>query len=168
MQVGIIGNQFFYLGIGFINILRVSRKGNPAERTDPFAKKWTNIGGDESGEIKSVIDPFFKGDLADIVAVIKGCGSLLLHLQHCYDMLGHRSLGRINHFLRFFLSQASGLLHGPALGKVTVEGVMGAGLIGTDIGGDFSAHQFWHDFGTVAKQADGDSLFVVTGFFYQL
>ena len=56
MQLRVIRNQFFNLGIGTINVLRVSRKRSPAEGSDTSTEEWANVGGYEAGIIKGICD----------------------------------------------------------------------------------------------------------------
>src|SRR3546814_2548136 len=53
--------QRFDGGVGLVDILRVSGQRDPAERSDTPAEERTDIGGDEAGEGKRVLNTFFLG-----------------------------------------------------------------------------------------------------------
>src|SRR3546814_13862174 len=59
--------QRFDGGVGLVDILRVSGQRDPAERSDTPAEERTDIGGDEAGEGKRVLNTFVLGNLADII-----------------------------------------------------------------------------------------------------
>src|SRR3546814_9423225 len=62
--------QRFDGGVGLVDILRVSGQRDPAERSDTPAEERTDIGGDEAGEGKRVLNTFFLGNLADIIPIV--------------------------------------------------------------------------------------------------
>ena len=89
VQGGIVGDQFFYFGIGFVDVFGVARQSYPAERADAAAEQRADVGGHEAGEIESVGHAFFFRHLADVVAVIEGGHAHCLEIEHGLYVYGH-------------------------------------------------------------------------------
>ncbi|MMZ63288.1 hypothetical protein D1872_255340 [compost metagenome] len=115
------------------NILRVTRQSHPAKWALSFTKQGPDIGWYEAWKSKSIRDTFVIGDLANIVAVIKGNGSLSLHFQHRRYVLSHALPSQLHIMSRIFRSQLQPLLQCVALRQVSVKRIMGRGLVCNDV-----------------------------------
>src|SRR5947207_16011691 len=73
-----------------LNIQRVSRQRDPAERSTAFSKHRPDICRDEAGEVISVFYAAFKRHGPDIVAVIERHRTPLPHFEHGGDVNGDR------------------------------------------------------------------------------
>ena len=68
------------------------------------------------------------------------------------------SIERVDVLVRVARAQFGGLLHGDARRDVAVQRIVGAGLVGEQIGDDAAAQPARADLGAVADQADGLAL----------
>ena len=87
-----------------------------------------------------------------------------MEIEHGPDVTGHGLRRRPGNALGVVGDALFPLFQGPALGQVAVDRVVGAGLVGDDIRTDAAAHQFGHDIGGVAEQADGHCVTRRAGF----
>ena len=69
-------------------------------------------------------------------------------------MHGHRLLRALDVLRRLGTTQLQRLVEGHAVRHVAVQGVVGAGLVGDDVGVDATAHQFGEDVGGVGDDRD--------------
>ena len=152
VQVRVIRDQLFDLGVGFIDIFRVTTERRPTERANALAEQRTNVSRHKTGEVKSVGDAFFKGHLANVVAIIEGGRAVGLQRQHGFNLHRHGLLGRFNHCRFVFLPHLGGLGQSPALRQVAIERVVGGGLVGDHIRGDTTGHQLTEDISGVTQQ----------------
>ncbi len=158
MQVGVVGQQFLYLRIRLVDVLRIARQRRPAERADAAAKQRTDIGRNEARKGKGIFQAFVLGDLADVIAVVERRHAGIPERDHRFHMRPHRCAGRDLHRFRIAFALGFGFLDGPADRQVAVARVMGGCLIGDDIrasaAGLHAGDQFGEDFGSIAEQAD--------------
>src|SRR3989344_1856272 len=158
VQVGVVRNQLFYLGVGLVDVFSVARQRSPTERADATAEQRTDVGRYETREVECVFHAFFLGHLTDVVAVVEGRDALFLEGEHRLDVHGHRLLGGLDHRSRFGLGAGAILVPGPASWQVTVERVVSAGLVGDHVRAHAALDQFRQDFSGVTQQGDGDRL----------
>ena len=156
VQGGIVGNQFFHFGIGFVDVFGVARQSHPAERADAAAEQRADVGGHEAGEIESVGHAFFFRHLADVVAVIEGGHAHFLEIEHGLHVYGHRFFGGFHRAFGVGFGGGAVLFPRHVLRQVAVERVVCAGLVGHHIGAHAAAHQFGQHVGSVGAQADGN------------
>ena len=116
VQVRVVRQQLVHLGIGAVDVLRVARERDPAERADAAAEQRAHVGGHEAREGEGVLDPRIEGDLAQIVAVVEHRDALLLEGEHRLHVPRHRSARRARHLGRVFGAQPIPLLERPAAG----------------------------------------------------
>ncbi len=93
VQVRVVRDQFLDLGVGLVDVLRVARQRDPAERTDTTAEQRADVGRHETGEIEGIGHADFFGHLTNVVAVVEGRNTGLLEREHGFDVFGHRLLG---------------------------------------------------------------------------
>ncbi|MNH97868.1 hypothetical protein D3C73_505750 [compost metagenome] len=154
--MGVVRDQLFDLGVGFVDVLRITRQRRPTERTDATAEQRTDVGRYETREIEGVFDAFFLRHLTDIVAVVEGRDALLLEFQHGFDVHRHRLLGGFDYGGRFGLGASAVFVPGPARRQVAVERVVGAGLVGDHVRAYAALDQFRENFCGVTQQGDGN------------
>src|SRR5476651_794339 len=158
VQVCVVRDQLFDLGVGLVDVFGVARQCSPAERANATAEQRTDVSRYEAREIEGVVDADFLGHLADVVAVVEGRDALFLERQHGFNVLGHGLLGGLDHGSRLGHRAGAVLFPGPASGQVAVEWVVGAGLVGDHVRAHATADHFRQDFCRVAAQGDGDGL----------
>src|SRR5262249_60129963 len=61
VEMAVGGKQLLHLGIGAVDVLGIARERAPAEGSDAAAEERTDISGDETGEIESVLDAHLLG-----------------------------------------------------------------------------------------------------------
>src|SRR5580693_3988593 len=71
MQVRIVRDQLFDLGVGCVNVVRIAREGHPSKGADAAAKQRPNVFGNETGNGEGLRDAGIEGDLTDVVAVVE-------------------------------------------------------------------------------------------------
>ena len=153
------GEEPLHRGVGGVDVGRVARQGNPAERADPLAEQRPDIGRHEAGEGEGVLQPFLLRDLADVVAIVERRHARGPEADHRLDMRAHRRACRRLHARRVGLGLCAPFGDTPARRAITVQGVVGRGLVGHDVGaGAPRAHpgqKFGEDLGRVAEKAHG-------------
>ena len=154
VEMGIAGHQLLDLGVGPVNVLRIARQGRPAERPDPAAEHGPDIGRDEAREIEGVLDAFLERHLADVVAVVDSRNPGMGVGEHRPDMLGHRRLGGALDALGIASAPFLPLRERPPLGQIAIDGIVGRGLVGDDVGPDAAPHELGHHFVGIAEQRD--------------
>ncbi|RMU34474.1 hypothetical protein ALP30_01526 [Pseudomonas syringae pv. primulae] len=164
MQVIVVRDQLFDLGVGLVDVLRITRQRGPAERPDATAEQRADVGRNETGEVEGIGDADFFGHLANVVAVVEGRNAGLLERQHGFDVLGHRLLGGLDHFGRLAHRTGAVLVPGPAFGQVAVKRIVGAGLVGDHVRAHAATDHFRQNVCCVATQSDGNG-FALGGVF---
>ena len=132
-QMGII-DQFLDLGVGLVNILRITGKSRPAERADAAAEQRADIGGHEAGEVERPRHALIQGDLADVVAVIDHGRAGRLKIKHGLDMAGDGGGGGGRDGAGIGLATVLPFRHRPAGRQIAVHQIVGAGLIRNEVG----------------------------------
>src|SRR5471030_3009778 len=158
VQVRIVRDQFFDLGVGLVDVLRIARQCSPTERTDAAAEQRTDVSRDEAWEVEGVFHAFFLRHLTDVVAVVEGRYAHFLEVQHRLNVHRHRLLGGFHHGSRLGLGASAVLFPSPAGWQVAVERIVGAGLVGDHVRAHAALDQFRQDFSRVAQQGDGNRL----------
>ncbi len=105
------------------------------QRNGPFLRKTgADVLGHKAGNIEGVFDagPFSLGP--DIVPVIKRHGTHLFQRQHGGDVLAHGRDGSFGIFLGIGSAQRQRIGQRHSIGDITPQRIMGAGLIGQDVG----------------------------------
>jgi len=158
VQVGIIGQQLLDLLVCLVDVFRITREGDPAERADAPAEQRADVGGHETREIKGVFETRIEGDLSDIVAIVECGDARVPEVQHGLDLDFHRGAGGALDGFRIACLSLFPLGDGPADGEVTVDGVVGGRLICHQVWPHAAADQFGEDVCRIAAQADGFGL----------
>src|ERR1700737_165717 len=86
MQMWIIGNQFFDLGVGLVDVFRVARQRHPAERADAATEQGSYVFRHEAWNLEGLRDPGIEGDLPDVVAIVEYRQSSALEAQQVFDV----------------------------------------------------------------------------------
>ncbi len=114
MQMWVVGDELFYLGIRLVNILWVTAQGDPAKRTDAATKQRSNIRRNETGKIKGISNAVVFGNLPNVIAVVECGNSQPVKFKHGADVHGHGLTGRLTQAFRVFLLSRRPLLYAPA------------------------------------------------------
>src|SRR5690606_286130 len=75
--------------VGSVDVFRISRKGDPAERSLAFTKQRADIRRDEPGKRKRIPLSSFQGKFAQVISVIKHYAPASLKFKHKMNMTGH-------------------------------------------------------------------------------
>src|SRR5580704_16101283 len=149
LEMLIFREHFEYELIGARDVGSFAGKRGPTEWTFAFAEERANVGRNESGKVVSVLDSGFMGEGANVVAVVKGDGAKLLQVEHALDVLGHGGDGVFAIFLRIGRAEFDCFGEGHAIGDVAADGIVGAGLIGENVGNDAALGEFGNEVGTI-------------------
>src|SRR5207245_1512107 len=98
-QVVVLREQLQRQPVGALQVPRLARQRDPAERPPPLAEQRPDVLGYESRDLERLLEPGVGGLSADVVAVVERDGALPLHLQHGAHV-GHDALRRAPHVLR--------------------------------------------------------------------
>ena len=151
----VLSEDFLHLGVGLVDILRIARQRRPAEGADAAAEQRADVGGHETGEVESVLQPFLQRHLADVVAIVDRGDARGVEIDHCLHLHLHRGTGGFFDGFGIALTFLAPFAHRPALRQVAVHRVMGRGLVGHDIGADPAFHQFGKDICRIAQKRHG-------------
>jgi hypothetical protein len=159
--LGLIGGEELQeFVVGDVDVARVAGEGDPAERATPDAELGADEGGYESREVEGVLVAPVVRTLADVIAVVEGDAAAALQLDHGADVPFHAGQREIHVVVGVRGSCFLGLLQAVLDGDVSLERIVGAGLIGEDIRGDASEEEPFEQFDGVAVDADGAGVFL--------
>ena len=120
MQMPVPGQELAHFAVGAVDVLRVARERRPAERTHAAAEERADVGRDEAGERKGVLQALVESDLAEIVAVVEHRNPLPVEGEHGLDVPPHGGARLARHPRGVLGAQAFPLLDRPPLGQVAV------------------------------------------------
>ena len=161
VQVCVIGEKLFHLGVGLADVLRVAAERHPAEWPDAAAEQRTHIGGYKAGVVKGVGHPKIFRHLAQVVAVVDRGDAHGMKVEHGTHMRRAGFAGGLRQFgvLRRVFARSLPARHAPAGRQVAVDDVVRRGLVGHDVrpwaAGLGPPHHLGQQLGGVAAQADG-------------
>ena len=89
VKMCVVWKQLLHRLIGPVDILRIARQGAPSERTDPLAEQRSDIGRNKTWKCKGVLQPFLKGNLANIIAIIQSRHTVVPEIYHRLHMRLH-------------------------------------------------------------------------------
>src|SRR3954463_2523111 len=89
----VIGKQLEHQLIGSREVRGIARERYPAKWSFPLAEEWSNILRDKARNVECVSNAVVESDSANVVSVVEGDGSALLHREHGFHMLDDRRVG---------------------------------------------------------------------------
>src|SRR5438132_2314690 len=137
-----------------LNIQRVSRQRDPAERSTAFSKQRPDICRDEAREVIGVFYAAFKRHGPDIVAVIERQRTPLLHFEHGGDVNGDRFDRPYRVCLGIGFAKLRRFVEREPARNISVQRVVRAGLVCENIRDPSAADHFGENIGTVSQQAN--------------
>ncbi len=129
VQVLVLGQDFFDLGIRFVDVLWIARQGGPTERTNAAAEQRSDVGRHKTREIERVFQPLVQRNLTNVVAVIKHRQAHFLEVDHRLHVHFHRCAGGFFDGFGVAFAFLAPFGHCPALGQITVDRIVGRCLI---------------------------------------
>ena len=154
----ILGEELEQGVVGFVDIGRIAREGDPAEGAATDAKLLADIGGHETREGEGALEAVVFGALADVVAVVEGNRAAVLEFYHRAHV-ACQGIDAEPLVVCWIIDAGLGSFREGVLdGHVALEGVVRGGLVGQDIGGDVAFEQALEEFEGVGVDADGDRL----------
>ena len=160
VEGGIVGEKPQHLLVRALDILRFPRKGGPPKRPHPLAEEGADIGRQESWVGEGAVGGAHRCQpsplrlVAQGVAIVKGDGAPGLQAQdglHMEHRGGRRPAPKL---IRVLAAQVSQFVDIPL--RPIGEEVVGAGLVGDDVGNLIAAEQLLGHGGGVADQTDGE------------
>ena len=144
--------------IGAMNVGRLARKRDPAERPASFAKQRANVGGNEAGEVVGVLHALLEGERANVVAVIECHRAEFLERQHALDVPADRFESALAISGGIGLAKFGRLRHIETLRNVAADWIVRAGLVGEQIGDHAAPRKLGNHVRAIADQPDRRSL----------
>ena len=130
----VVGELLEHGAVGRVDVGRVARQRDPAERALALAEQRPHVGGHEARVVERALEAAELRLRAQRVAVVEDLGAAVLEADHRGAVRGHRG-ARAAHVLVGVLGpQALGLLERHAVGDVAAERVVRARLVGDDVG----------------------------------
>src|SRR5690625_5075477 len=111
-EVLILGEEFEDEFIGPVDILRITREGDPPEGALTLRKEGSDIGRNEAGEGEGILEAGIEGLATEVVAIVEGDRSPPPHLDHGLTVDPHRLLRATDIILRIPLPQLRRRLEG--------------------------------------------------------
>ena len=145
-----------------VDVLRVARDREPAERADALAEERPDVALREDAHVEGVADAEHLGARAQAVAVLEDLGAAPLELEHGADVVDQRGVGAADQLVAVAAAQLVGLGRRHAARDVAADRV-GRRLIGDDVGRDAALDQRVHDVGDVGDEPDRDRLAALLG-----
>src|SRR3546814_4831260 len=84
---------FLDLGVGLVDVFRITGQRDPAERADATTEQRTHEGRHEAGERERVFAADVLRHLADVVAVVEGGDALRVEREHRFHVGFYGQLG---------------------------------------------------------------------------
>ncbi len=116
------------------DVRHLARQRRDPERALALAEERTDERGHETGEVERVLDSGLTRERADVVAVVEGHRSAVLEGEHRPHVLRHRGLRPPDVVVGVARAKRERIGQGQAVGDVSVERVVGAGLVGDEVG----------------------------------
>ena len=152
----VVGELLEHGPVGGGDVGGVAGQGHPAERPLALAEQRADVGGQEAGVVEGPVEAAELGLGAQAVAVVEDLGAPVEEADHGLAVGGHRLPGPAGQLARVGAGHLGGGLGGQVGGDVA-ERVVGAGLVGDDVGGEVEVEQLGQDHGGVADQADREA-----------
>ena len=89
MQVRIVGDEFLDPLVRAVDVLGITREGDPAEGPDSAAEQRTDVCGDEAGKVEGIGNAVVECLLANVIAIVERRNAPGFKCQHGLDMAGH-------------------------------------------------------------------------------
>src|SRR6185437_16178893 len=158
MEALIVGEERQQSLVGGGDVGGISGERDPAEGPPAFAECVADERRDKAGIGEGVGHAGKFGLRAEIVAVVEGDCSALLHGEDGAHVRRDGVLHAAGVALGIFGAEGVQVFVGARDGDVSPERVVGAGLVGDEVGGEADLDHAGQDFGGVPHQADGDGL----------
>ena len=94
VQMRVVGEELLHLAVGRVDVLRVARQRDPAERPLALAEQRPDVRRHEAREGERVGHALVERDLADVVAVVERRHALRVEGEHRLDVRDDRPLRR--------------------------------------------------------------------------
>ena len=153
-KVHIVRKEFEDERVGARDVRGITRERRPAKGAFPLGKKRSDIFGHKARNRKRVGEACVERHGTEVVPIVEGDGSAILHGPHGTHMLHSTCSGTPNVVVGIRNPQLSRLIHRQAVGDVSIQHVVGAGLIRDDVGGHAASHELGQNIRGVANKAD--------------
>ena len=153
VQALVVGELFQGGAVGGGDIGRVTRESHPPERAPAFAELRADVGGQEARIVEGPVVSAKLGLGAQTVAIVEHFGTGVHEPDHGLDVVHDRSPRPLDEHVWFLAPQPVGRLQRHIGGDVCHR-VVGAGLIGDDVGVEPVGEQPGQNLGGIADESD--------------
>ena len=154
----VLGEFLQHGAIRLGDVRGVAGERHPAEGTPSLAEQRSHVGRYEPGVGEGSLEAAQQRLRAQAVAVVEDLRAGVQEADHGGTVRGHRAARAGDVLLRVARAQRVGLGQGHAVGDVAVERVVGARLVGDDVGLEAAREQLGQHLGGVGAQADATAL----------
>src|SRR6266403_1391500 len=154
VQRSIVWKKFECQVVGLPNIIRISRECYPEKRSLAFTEERTNVFRYKSRNLKCVETTGIECLLTYVVAIVEGDGTAAFQREHRFDMPGHRLFRLLNIRLRIGMSEFCSLFQGQSRRHVSIQWIVGAGLVRHHVDFDSAPHDLGKHFCAVTDEAN--------------
>src|SRR6266850_707937 len=157
VQRSIVWKKFEGQVVGLPNIIRISGERDPAKRSLAFTEERTNVLRYKSRNLKCVETTGIECLLTYVVAIVEGDGTAAFQREHRFDMPGHRLCRLLNIRLRIGMSEFCSLFQRQSCRHVSIQRIVGAGLVRHHVDFDSASHDLGKHFRAVTHEANRNS-----------
>ena len=152
----VVGDLLEHRPVGGLDVRRVAGESDPAERALAVAEQRADVGGDEAGVGEGPLEPAQLRLGAQAVAVVEDLGAGVEEADHRGAVGGDRGAGAADVLVGVLLPQPQRLLQRHQVRHVAVQRVVGAGLVGDDVGLEAHALELRQRVGRVGDEPDAE------------
>jgi hypothetical protein len=154
LQVLVLGEELSDRGIGGRDVVGIAGERGPAERAGAGAEERPHVGLDEARVVERVRVAAGPRLGAQAVAVVEDLGAAGLERHHRGAVAGHRGARELDVALGIARAQLGRVVERQAVGHVAAERIVGARLVGHDVGREAALEQLAEDLAGGPDEAD--------------
>ena len=162
MQVFVVGELLQHGTIGGRDVGGVAAERDPTERSLALAEQRTDVRGQEARVVEGALEAAELGLGAQAVAVVEHLAALVHEADHRAAVHCHALATATDELLRVGTRHLGGRFR-RQIHRDVAERIVGAGLVGDDVGREVHVEQLLHHLGGVAHKAHRQRTSLVAG-----
>ena len=162
MQVLVVGELLQHGTVGGRYVGGIAAERDPTERSFALAEQRADVRRQEPRVVEGALEAAELGLGAQAVAVVEHLAALVQEADHCPTVHCHAFATATDELLRVVARHLGGRLR-RQIHRDVAERIVGAGLVGDDVGGEVHVEQLLHHLGGVAHQAHRQRTSLVAG-----
>ena len=152
LEALVVGEELGEGRVDACDVRWVARQRRHPERPAALAEERADERGDEAGDLERVLDAGIPGVGADVVAVVEGDGTRTLEGEHGADVIGHGCCRSADVLVGVRCSQRPRVISRYIVCDISVERIVGRGLVGHDVRPPASPNQLRLDVCRIADE----------------